>query len=160
MSALIIILVSLTMTLFSEKVLISNRCIGGLMSNLIKKSWTDSIQNALCSKMSQFSNTVLPGSKSPHPHSQAPTQPHLPTQDVLRSKMFQFSNFIYNARILSFYVKHESMLSYFHSNWNVLTWGKLSQPDLSYFVFTLVTVPVFTSKLDYQIPNIAVIAVF
>ena len=31
------------MTLFSEKVLISNRCIRGLMPNLIKKSWTDSI---------------------------------------------------------------------------------------------------------------------
>ena len=30
------------MTLFSEKVLISNRCISGLMSKLIKKSWTDS----------------------------------------------------------------------------------------------------------------------
>ena len=30
------------MTLFSEKALISNRCISGLMSNLIKKSWTDS----------------------------------------------------------------------------------------------------------------------
>ena len=39
---LFIILVSMTMTLFSEKVLISNKCIGGLMSNLIKKSWTDS----------------------------------------------------------------------------------------------------------------------
>ena len=39
---LFIIFVSLTMTLFSEKVLISNRCISGLMSNLIKKSWTDS----------------------------------------------------------------------------------------------------------------------
>ena len=43
MSALFIILVSLTMTLFSEKVLIFNRCISGLMSNLIKKSWTDFI---------------------------------------------------------------------------------------------------------------------
>ena len=43
MSALFIILVSLMMTLFSEKVLISNRCISVLMSNLIKKSWTDSI---------------------------------------------------------------------------------------------------------------------
>ena len=43
MSALFIILVSLMMTLFSEKVLISNRYISGLMSNLIKKSWTDSI---------------------------------------------------------------------------------------------------------------------
>ena len=29
------------MTLFSEKVLISTRCISGLMPNLIKKSWTD-----------------------------------------------------------------------------------------------------------------------
>ena len=28
--------------LFSEKVLISDRCISGLMSNFIKKSWTDS----------------------------------------------------------------------------------------------------------------------
>ena len=28
-----------TMTLFSEKILISKRCISGLMSNLIKKSW-------------------------------------------------------------------------------------------------------------------------
>ena len=37
-------LVSLTMTLFSEKVLISNRCISGLMSKLIKKSWMDSTE--------------------------------------------------------------------------------------------------------------------
>ena len=42
LSILFIILVSLTMTLFSEKLLISNRGISGLMSNLIKKSWTDS----------------------------------------------------------------------------------------------------------------------
>jgi hypothetical protein len=28
------------MSLFSEKMLISNRCISGLMPNLIKKSWT------------------------------------------------------------------------------------------------------------------------
>ena len=47
LSALFIILVSLTMTLFSEKVLISNRCISGLMANLIKKSWTDSIVSLL-----------------------------------------------------------------------------------------------------------------
>ena len=32
-----------TMTLFSEKILISNRCISGLMSNLIKKSWMVSL---------------------------------------------------------------------------------------------------------------------
>ena len=42
MSALLIILISLTMTLFSEKVLVSNKCISGLMSDMIKKSWTDS----------------------------------------------------------------------------------------------------------------------
>ena len=35
-----IILVSLMMTLFSEKALISNRCISGLMPKLIKKSLT------------------------------------------------------------------------------------------------------------------------
>ena len=41
---LFIILVGLTMTLFSEKMLISTRCLHGSMSNLIKKSWTDSRQ--------------------------------------------------------------------------------------------------------------------
>ena len=46
LSALFIILVSLTMTTFSEKMLISTRCIHGFMSNLIKKSWTDSNANA------------------------------------------------------------------------------------------------------------------
>ena len=35
-----IILVRLTRSLFSEKMLVSNRCISGSMSNLIKKSWT------------------------------------------------------------------------------------------------------------------------
>ena len=39
---LFIILVSLKMAWFSEKMLISTRCIHGFMSNLIKKSWTDS----------------------------------------------------------------------------------------------------------------------
>ena len=43
---LFIILVSLTRSLFSEKMLISNRCISGLMSNLIKTSWADSILGA------------------------------------------------------------------------------------------------------------------
>ena len=47
MSALFIILVSLTMTLFSEKVFISNRCNSGLMSYKIKKSWTDSTPDLL-----------------------------------------------------------------------------------------------------------------
>ena len=42
LSALFIILVGLTMTRFSEKMLICNRCIHGFMSILIKKSWTDS----------------------------------------------------------------------------------------------------------------------
>ena len=48
------ILVSLTMTLFSEKVLISNRCISGLMPNLIKKSWTDSTQESTCAQCCAF----------------------------------------------------------------------------------------------------------
>jgi hypothetical protein len=39
---LFIILVSLMVTLFSEKMLISNRCIHGFMSNSNKKSWKDS----------------------------------------------------------------------------------------------------------------------
>ena len=39
MSVLFIILVGLTMTIFSKKMLISHRCIRGLMPNLIKKSW-------------------------------------------------------------------------------------------------------------------------
>ena len=40
LTRLFIILVRLTRSLFSEKMLISNRSISGLMSNLIKKSWT------------------------------------------------------------------------------------------------------------------------
>ena len=40
LSALFKILVVLPMTLFSEKMLNSHRCIHGLMPNLIKKSWT------------------------------------------------------------------------------------------------------------------------
>ena len=35
------------MALFNEKVLISNRCISGLMPNLIKKSWTVSIMDPI-----------------------------------------------------------------------------------------------------------------
>ena len=38
--ALFIILEGLTMTLFSAKMLISHKCMHGLMPNLIKKSWT------------------------------------------------------------------------------------------------------------------------
>ena len=47
---LFIILVSLTMTWFSEKMLISTRCIHGFMSKLIKKSWTDSNTDVTLSK--------------------------------------------------------------------------------------------------------------
>ena len=43
MSALFIILVGLMMTLFGEEMLISHKCIHGLMPNIIKKSWTVSI---------------------------------------------------------------------------------------------------------------------
>ena len=39
LTRLFIILVSLRMSLFIEKMLIFNRCISGLMSNMIKKSW-------------------------------------------------------------------------------------------------------------------------
>ena len=41
-SALFIILVSLTMTRFSGKMLLSTWCVHGFMSNLIKTSWMDS----------------------------------------------------------------------------------------------------------------------
>ena len=40
LTRLFIILVSLMRSLFSEKMLVSNRCISGLMPNLIKKSQT------------------------------------------------------------------------------------------------------------------------
>ena len=39
MSALFLILLSLTMTLFSEKILLSNTCIYGFMPTLQKKCW-------------------------------------------------------------------------------------------------------------------------
>ena len=55
MLTLFIILVGLTMTLFSEKVLISNGCISGFMSNMIKKSWMDSIVHTM-----QFTKRVSP----------------------------------------------------------------------------------------------------
>ena len=47
MSALFIILVDLTVTLFREKMLVFTRCICGFMSNLIKKSWKDSTAQVL-----------------------------------------------------------------------------------------------------------------
>ena len=47
LTRLVINLISLTRSLFNEKMLISNRYISGLMPNLIKKSWTDSIINAI-----------------------------------------------------------------------------------------------------------------
>ena len=56
MLALFIILVSLTMTLFSEKVLISNRCISGLMSNLIKKI----LDGLYSSPKTKWSQTTTP----------------------------------------------------------------------------------------------------
>ena len=44
LTRMFIILVSLRRSLFSEKMLIFNRCISGLMSNWIKKSWKVSKQ--------------------------------------------------------------------------------------------------------------------
>ena len=69
---LFIILVGLTMTWFSEKMLISNLCTHGLMPNLIKKSWTVSSTGPirlvlsaalLCSAPSQttFEHFIRPG---------------------------------------------------------------------------------------------------
>ena len=52
-----IILVSLMMSLFSEIMLIFNRCLSGLMSNLIKKSWKVSSLNGFISKKIEW----LPG---------------------------------------------------------------------------------------------------
>ena len=46
LTRLFIIFVSLMRSLFSEKMLIFNRCISGLMSNLIRKSCT--VSNAYC----------------------------------------------------------------------------------------------------------------
>ena len=49
MTALFIILVYLTMTLFSEKCLFPLfRCIHGFMSSSVKKSWTDSTRDFFC----------------------------------------------------------------------------------------------------------------
>ena len=51
---LFIILVDLTMTLSSEKMLISSVCISGFMPNLIKKSWTDSGEAVFSEGVSGF----------------------------------------------------------------------------------------------------------
>ena len=59
LTRLFIILVSLTRSLFSEKTLISNRCISGLMSNLIKKSWTVSNAGVIQTNFTQF-GSLLP----------------------------------------------------------------------------------------------------
>ena len=47
LTRMLMILVSLTSSLFTEKMLISNRYISGLMPNLIKKSWTVSTKAEL-----------------------------------------------------------------------------------------------------------------
>ena len=65
LTRLFIILVSLRRSLFSEKMLISNKCISGLMSNLIKKSWTVSnldivlLLENLVSRLSGVHNSPL-----------------------------------------------------------------------------------------------------
>ena len=55
LTRLFIILVSLMMSLFSEKMLIFNRCISGSMSNLIEKSWKVSSFYAICYTRSERS---------------------------------------------------------------------------------------------------------
>ena len=59
MSVLFIILVSLTMTLFIEKILIANRCICCLMPNLIKKSWTVSNERPPLTHSGRFSDEMI-----------------------------------------------------------------------------------------------------
>ena len=54
-------MVGLTMTCFSEKMLISTRCIHGFMSNLIKKSWMASIPESF-----QSHSRVIPESFQSH----------------------------------------------------------------------------------------------
>ena len=49
------------MTLFSEKVISSDRCISCLMSNLIKKSWTVSTNGATRKKNPQHHNKFMSG---------------------------------------------------------------------------------------------------
>ena len=61
LTRLIIFLVSLRISLFSEKTLIFNRCISGLMSNLFKKSWTVSITGATRKKNPQHHNKFMSG---------------------------------------------------------------------------------------------------
>ena len=57
---LFIILVRLTKSWLSEKMPISNRCISGLMSNSIKKSWTVSISYVInVEKKSTFLDLLL-----------------------------------------------------------------------------------------------------
>ena len=106
MSALFIILVSLTMTLFSDKMLISHRCICCLMPNLIKKSWTVSTL-VLSIACSLYYVVVLLHSNL---HQQAPVHSnlkcifllamaHIGFKDFFRKWKFQF--FIQNPQ--SFY---------------------------------------------------------
>ena len=58
LSALFIIMVGLTMALFSEKVLISHKCLRGLMPNLIKKSWMVSNTHLQIAVNSHKNNTL------------------------------------------------------------------------------------------------------
>ena len=59
LTRLFIILVSLMMSLFSEKMLIFNRCISGSMSNLIEKSWKVSNLDAVFVKNFKNSESIL-----------------------------------------------------------------------------------------------------
>ena len=59
LTRLFIILVSLTRSLFCEKMLISNRCFSGLMPNLIKKSWTVSSRGRGKKRDTKFVTHIL-----------------------------------------------------------------------------------------------------
>ena len=91
-------LVGLTMTLFSNKMLISRRCIRGLMPNLIKKSWTVSIWSVLCQEMTcSLENQMNILSNSPIIFS-------LQEDQIYKNGLFVTEEF--QAKLFQFYSPH------------------------------------------------------
>ena len=98
---LFIILVSLTMTWFSEKMLISTRCIHGFMSILIKKSWTESRPPAWYLYTAGLSSPI----------SKVKTNSHWPEKNYYKNRQhleqklnpnFNFQNLSFQAQIYRF----------------------------------------------------------
>ena len=80
LSALFTILVSLTMTWFSENMLIFTRSMHGFMSNLIKKSWKDSMGEDLARENERLKQKSIVSSmvRMMPPHPTAPPPPCAP----------------------------------------------------------------------------------